>query len=75
MDLKYNRIAKVFKNFQMGFIFSGISLLLILAIYTWFILKIHNIEIYLVGKLLNFNSINFDLYLKKLNEIKKKVKE
>jgi hypothetical protein len=27
-----------------------------------------------VGKLLNFNSINFDLYLKKLNEIKKKLR-
>ena len=30
---KRNRIANVFKNFQIGFIFSGISLLLILAIY------------------------------------------
>ena len=71
---KKERIAKVFKNFQIGFIFSGISLVLILAIYTWLILKIHNIEIYFVNKLLNFNSINFDLYLKKLNEIKKKLR-
>ena len=71
---KRNRIAKVFQNFQIGFIFSGISLLLILTIYTWLILKIHNAEIYFVGKLLNFNSINFDLYLKKLNEMKKKLR-
>jgi len=71
---KQNRIAKVFKNFQIGFIFSGISLLIILSIYIMLILKIHNIEIYFVDKLLNFNSISFDLYLKKLNEIKKKLR-
>jgi len=71
---KNNRISKVFNNFQIGFIFCGISLLLILAIYIWFIFKIYNIEIYFASKLLNFNSINFDLYLKKLNEIKKKLR-
>ena len=71
---KKNRIDKVFKNFQIGFVFSGLSLLLILTIYIMLILRIHNIEIYFIGKLLNFNSPNFNIYLKKLEEIKKKLR-
>ena len=54
-------------------ILNSILLSLILIIYIIFILRLNNLEMTFLEKLINFNSPNFDGYLKNLEEIKKKL--
>ena len=55
-------------------IIDGTMILIILFFYIHYILSLHNIEIYFLEKLINFNSINFDNYITKIDEIKKKLR-
>ena len=48
-------------------------LLLLFVSYMITILTVHNIIIFFLERLINFNSINLDNYLKNLDEIKKKI--
>ena len=68
---------KISKNFDMHpilMIIYGIILILILAIFIYYTSTLFNIEIYFLEKLINFNSTNFENYVKKINEIKKKMR-
>ena len=67
--------AKKIENISSIFplILNSIFLALILIIYIIFILKLNNLEIVFLEKLINVNSPNFDGYLKNLEEIKKKL--
>ena len=56
------------------FIISGIFLFLILSVYIYFTICFHYIEIEFLNKLINFNSTDFDNYIKRLDEIKKKLR-
>ena len=69
---KTKKIKKVFKNFPFCLIFSGFVLLSLMIIYSILTFRNHNIEIYFLEKLINFNTPNFDIFLKKLEELKKK---
>ena len=61
-------------NFPIAFICNGFIIFILLFLYIFYTLRINNIESYLLNKLLNFNSNNFDSYLRQLIEIKKKIK-
>ena len=71
---KRKRINKNFSQTQIPLISYAVFLLIFLLTYIRFILILHNIEIYFLEKIINFNSVNFDSYLKKLDEIKKKLR-
>ena len=72
-DKKITKINEVFGNGYILFSINGIIILIILSLYIFYTVRIYNIEIYFVNKLLNFNSEKFEGYLKQLNEIKKKM--
>ena len=74
-NLKENKKAdKYFNYFHFSFIISGIIFVGLLFFFIYYIMTLYNIEIYFLDKLINFNSTNFDNYIKKLDEIKKKLR-
>ena len=74
-DIKKNGIDnKYFYYFPFSLLISGIIILFLILFFIYYIISLFNIEIYFLDKLINFNSINFDNYLKKLDEIKKKLR-
>ena len=54
-------------------IFCIFSIILLIA-YGKYVISILNIELYFLEKLVNFNSLNFDNYIKRIDEIKKKLR-
>ena len=69
-----NKIDEKFRYFPFSFLVDGIFIVLILLYYTYNTISLYNIEIEFLDKLINFNSEDFDAYIKKLDEIKKKLK-
>ena len=63
-----------FNYFPIGFVSCGSILLCIFIIFTIYIQRINNIQIFFLNKLINFNSVNFENYVKNLDEIKKNLK-
>ena len=83
LDLKLYSISEIKKNkidnkyyyyFPSSLLISGIIILFFILFFLYYIISLFNIEIYFLDKLINFNSTNFDNYLKKLDEIKKKLR-
>ena len=68
---KKNRIKRVSNILPL--ISNSLISVVLLIIYIFFIIRLHRNEIYFLEKLINFNSTNFDGYLKNLDEIKKKL--
>ena len=71
---KNNKDNKYFYYFPSSLLISGIIILCLILFFIYYIISLFNIEIYFLDKLINFNSTNFDNYLKKLDEIKKKLR-
>ena len=69
---KLKRVDKNFDSNQIPVIIYSLFLLIFLIIYIYYTINLYHIEIYFLEKIINFNSPNFDSYLKKLDEIKKK---
>ena len=70
---KNKKINEILFNFPIAFIFIGLFLLGLFIFYIFYALIINNIEIYLIERIINFNFKNLELYLKQLEEIKKKI--
>jgi len=74
-EIRKNNIDnKYFFYFPFSFIISAVILLFLLFFFLYYIISLFNMEIYFLDKLINFNSTNFEIYLKKLDEIKKKLR-
>ena len=69
---KTKKINKIYNDFHYIFIVNASLTIIIFIIFLMYILHIHNIEIYFLEKLINFNTPNFEAFLNKLNELKKK---
>ena len=69
---KLDRVNKNFASNQIPLFVYCLFLLFFLIVYIYYTLNLYHVEIYFLEKLINFNSTNFDNYLKKLDEIKKK---
>ena len=74
--IKKNKIDnKYFYYFPCSLLISGIMILFLILFFLYYIISLFNIEIFFLDKLINFNSTNFENYLKKLDEIKKKLRK
>jgi len=71
---KEKKISKIMSEYPISLLISGITLFLVMFFYIYQILNLHNIEMRFLEKLINFNSPNFDKYIKNLNELKNKLK-
>ena len=69
---KTKKLKNIFNEFPISLICNGLILIIIVIFYTIFIIRINNIELYFLEKLINFHTPNFDNFLKKLEELKKK---
>ena len=65
---------KNFFYFPFALTFSGLILIFLLIFFIYYIISLYHIEIFFLEKLINFNSSNFDNYIKHLDEIKKKLR-
>ena len=71
---KITQVKKKFKNNNTRIIISVIFCATLLVIFLYFIIDFNNLELFFLDRLINFNSPNFELYLKNLEELKKKLK-
>ena len=71
---KLSRVNKRFKNNYLTIIIGTILCFILLGIFSYFIFDFNQLEIFFLDKLINFNSQNFENYLKVLEDLKKKLK-
>jgi len=71
---KDKKINKVFEYVPVSLIISGIMILCILSFCIYYTISFHNFEIFFLDKLINFNSNDFENYINKLDQIKKKLR-
>ena len=78
MDLqerkKEKNYLKIVIDFQFFFVLFGVICFIIFFFYAYYTLSLQNIEIYFLERLINFNSTNFENYIKRIDEIKKKLR-
>ena len=73
-DEKKKKIYDNYDNFPIIMVVDGAMVIIILFFYINNILSLHRVEINFLEKLINFNSPNFDDYIKKIDEFKKKLR-
>jgi hypothetical protein len=72
---KEKNCKKVSGSYCLILIISFILVIIVIYIFSYFVCIIYKIEIHFLNSLINFNSKNFDEYLKGLEELKKKFRE
>ena len=73
-DEKLEKVNSKFGNNYLTIILGTILCVILLIIFTYFVFVFNQLEIFFLDKLINFNSANFEMYLKNLEELKKKLK-
>ena len=71
---KLNKVNSKFGDNYLTIIIGTILCFILLTIFTYFVFKFNKLEIFFLDKLINFNSSNFETYLKNLDDLKKKLK-
>ena len=71
---KLDKVNAKFGNNYLTIILGTILCFILLIIFTYFVFMFNQLEIFFLDKLINFNSTNFEMYLKNLEELKKKLK-
>ena len=74
IEEKNEIVSELFRSLIIWPILNGIILIILLVLYIIYILNLNFVETFLVSKLMNFNSNNFDIYITQLDEIKKKLR-
>ena len=72
---KTKLLNKYSNNFPKRLIIALFCLVLVLGLIIYLDCKIHSTECFFLDKLINFNSPNFDEYLKRLEELKKTLRD
>ena len=72
---KERRCEKISGNSPLNLIIMSVLAFAILIAIGYYAVKINNMEIFYLERLINFNSNNFEEYLKKLDELKKKFRD
>ena len=72
---KEEKCQKVASNPPVRLYISLVIITILNMIFTYYICKINNMEIYFLDRLINFTSNSFDEYIKKLEELKKKFRD
>ena len=71
---KRQKVNSKFGSDYLTIIIGTILCVCLLGIFTYFVIKLNQLEIFFLDKLINFNSPNFEVYLKNLEDLKKKLK-
>ena len=71
---KIKKVNAKFKNNYLTIIIGTVSCVILLLIFSYFIFDFNQLEVFFLDKLINFNSPNFEIYLKNLEDLKKKLK-
>ena len=71
---KEEKVHNNFKLVPISLICISIIFVALIIGFIYLVYKIHITEIYFLEKLINFNTMNFDLYIKSLEELKKRLR-
>lgn len=71
----YLNSSSLFASSILKVIIAVIMFLVLAIFFSYFTYSLYKIEYYYLGKLLRFKNSNFEIYLKNLEEIKKKIKQ
>ena len=71
---KIKKVNSKFRNNYLTIIIGTALCVILLSIFSYFIFDFNQLELFFLDKLINFNSSNFELYLKNLEDLKKKLK-
>ena len=72
---KEKRCDAISSNSPVNLIIISVLGFIIIIVIGYYVVKINNLETFYLERLINFNSNNFDEYLKRLDELKKKFRE
>ena len=72
---KEKKCNRALKQFPLIIIIMSFFMFIFICLFIFFVYKIYNMERTFLDKLINFNSPNFEQYLKTLDELKKKFRE
>ena len=70
-EQKKSNIKTSANNFP--FIINAIIFVALFLVYSFFLIRLHKIILLFINRLINFNKPSFDLYIKNLDDIKKKL--
>ena len=73
-NAKEDKIKEHFSPVQFSLIIDLVFVIIVFMIFGFLIFKLNEMEKYYITKLISFHSNNFDLYLKTLEELKKKLR-
>ena len=73
-DEKEIKVHDNFKLVPISLICVALIFITLIIGFIYLVYKIHITEIYFLEKLINFNTVNFDAYLKSLDELKKRLR-
>ena len=73
-EQKEEKVHNNFKLLPISLICISIIFITLIIGFVYLVYKIHVIEIYFLEKLINFNTVNFDAYIKMLDELKKRLR-
>ena len=71
---KEKNVNKQFSPIPICLIVDCVIFVLLIFCFGWLIFKLYNMEIFYLERLINFTSPTFDAYLKRLEDLKKKLR-
>ena len=71
---KIEKINKLFNPFPISLVVMIIFIVLLISIFFFFIYYLYTYEVFFIQKLIDFNNPKYELYLKQLEELKKKLR-
>ena len=73
-DAKIEKINKLFNPFPISLVIMVIFIVLFIGIFFYFIYYLYTYEVFFIEKLIDFNNPKYELYLKSLEELKKRLR-
>ena len=71
---KIAKINKLFNPFPISLVIMIIFIVLLICVFFFFIYYLYTYEVFFIQKLIDFNNPKYELYLKQLEELKKKLR-
>ena len=73
-ESKMDKINNLFNPFPISLVIMVIFIILLILIFFYFIYYLYTYEVFFIEKLIDFNNPKYEIYLKQLDELKKKLR-
>ena len=73
-ESKIEKINKLFNPFPISLVVMVIFIILLILVFFYFIYYLYTYEVFFIEKLIDFNNPKYEMYLKQLDELKKRLR-